>query len=292
MPNHNNTAAAKKLRSSYFTTTISIALVLFLLGMIGLLLLNASRVSNYVKENLCLTVTFAPDTRDAEIRQIEKQLLTLPQVKTVRYIDKDEAAREMEANLGESFMDMLDENPLLPSMEIKLFAQYANEEGMNGIAETVRAFKPVRDVNYEKDVVNLIHENVRKISLVLLGFSLLMLLVAVTLINNTVRLMVYSKRFLIRAMQLVGATRGFIRRPFVGSAVVQGLVGGLLANAMLAVVVFFSARELPGIVGFNNPLSLGALFVVVFIVGIALTLVSTISSVNKYLNLRTADLYV
>lgn len=292
MPNHNNTAATKKLRSSYFTTTISIALVLFLLGMIGLLLLNASRVSSYVKENLCLTVTFAPDTRDAEIRQIEKQLLTLPQVKTVRYIDKDEAAREMEANLGENFLDMLDENPLLPSMEIKLFAQYANEEGMGGIAETVRTFKPVRDVNFEKDVVNLIHENVRKISLVLLGFSVLMLLVAITLINNTVRLMVYSKRFLIRTMQLVGATRGFIRRPFVASAVIQGLVGGAVANAMLAVVVFFSARELPGIVGFNNAFSLSALFAVVFVTGVALTLVSTTLSVNKYLNLRTADLYV
>lgn len=292
MPNHNNTAATKKLRSSYFTTTISIALVLFLLGMIGLLLLNASRVSSYVKENLCLTVTFAPDTRDAEIRQIEKQLLTLPQVKTVRYIDKDEAAREMQANLGENFLEMLDENPLLPSMEIKLFAQYANEEGMGAIAETVRAFKPVRDVNFEKDVVNLIHENVRKISLVLLGFSVLMLLVAITLINNTVRLMVYSKRFLIRTMQLVGATRGFIRRPFVASAVVQGLVGGAVANAMLAVVVFFSARELPGIVGFSNAFSLSALFAVVFVAGIALTLVSTTLSVNKYLNLRTADLYV
>lgn len=292
MPNHNNTAAARKLRSSYFTTTISIALVLFLLGMIGLLLLNATRVSSYVKENLCLTVTFAPDTRDAEIRQIEKQLLTQPQVKTVRYIAKEEAAREMEANLGENFLDMLDENPLLPSMEIKLFAEYANEEGMSGIAETVRGFKPVRDVNYEKDVVNLIHENVRKISLVLLGFSVLMLLVAVTLINNTVRLMVYSKRFLIRTMQLVGATRGFIRRPFIGSAVVQGLVGGLVANAMLAVVVFFSARELPGIVGFNNTFSLAALFAVIFVTGIAITLVSTTMSVNKYLNLRTADLYV
>lgn len=292
MPNTNSTAAARKLRSSYFTTTISIALVLFLLGMIGLLVLNASRVSSYVKENLSLTVTFAPDTRDAEVRQIEKQLLATPQVKSVRYIDKEEAAREMEANLGENFLDMLDENPLLPSMEVKLFAQYANEEGMAALAEQVRAYKSVRDVNYEKDVVNLIHDNVRKISFVLLGFSVLMLLVAITLINNTVRLMVYSKRFLIRAMQLVGATRGFIRRPFLASAVIQGLVGGLLANAMLAVIVFFSARELPGIVGFNNPYYLVLLFAVVFLTGVVITLISTTRSVNRYLNLRTADLYV
>lgn len=292
MPNTNNTAAARKLRSSYFTTTISIALVLFLLGMIGLLLLNANRVSSYVKENLCLTVTFAPDTRDAEVRQIEKQLLASPQVKSVRYIDKDEAAKEMQANLGENFIDMLDENPLLPSMEVKLFAEYATEEGMNAQAEAIRAYKPVRDVNFEKDVVNLIHENVRKISLVLLAFSLLMLLVAITLINNTVRLMVYSKRFLIRTMQLVGATRGFIRRPFIGSAVIQGLIGGLLANILLAVIVFFTARELPGVVGFANAASLAVLFAIVFLVGVLITLVSTTRAVNRYLNLRTADLYV
>ncbi len=292
MPNQSSTAAQRKLRSSYFTTTISISLVLFLLGMIGLLLLNANRVSSYVKENLCLTVTFAPDTRDAEIRQIEKQLLSQPQVKSVRFIDKDEAAKEMEANLGESFLDMLDENPLLPSMEVKLFAEYANEQGMNAQAELIRSFKPVRDVNFEKDVVNLIHDNIRKISLVLLGFSALMLIVAITLINNTVRLMVYSKRFIIRTMQLVGATRGFIRKPFLASAVAQGLAGGLIANAMLAVVVFFSARELPGVIGFTNVTSVVVLFSVVFVVGVLITMISTTRSVNRYLSLSTDDLYV
>lgn len=292
MPNQTNRAATRKIRSSYFTTTISITLVLFLLGMIGLLMLNANRVSEYVKENLSLTVTFAADAREAEIRQIEKQLLATPQVKSVKYIDKEEAARQMEENLGEDFVATLDMNPLLPTMEVKLFAEYADERGMEAIAQTVRDFKPVREVYFEQDVVNLIHDNIRRISLVLLCFSAVMLLVAITLINNTVRLMVYSKRFLIRTMQLVGATRSFIRRPFLAQGVAQGLIGGLLANAMLAGVIFLAAKELPGVIGFNDVTSVAALFVAVFAIGVLMTIASTASSVNKYLSLRTADLYV
>ncbi|MCI5981730.1 MAG: cell division protein FtsX [Marinilabiliaceae bacterium] len=292
MHNQSNTAATRKLRSSYFTTTISIALVLFLLGMIGLLLLNAQRVSAYVKENLCLTVTFRPDARDAEVRQIEKQLLATPQVKSVDYIDKDEAARRMEKSLGEDFLSTLRFNPLLPTMEVKLFADYTDAESMEQIAQTIRGYKPVREVNFERDVVNLIHENIRKISLVLLGFSLLMLLVAVTLINNTVRLMVYSKRFLIRTMQLVGATRSFIRRPFLLNSLLQGLIGGLVANGLLTAVIMTVSRSMPGVIGFDNTVSVAVLFGLVFLVGMLITLCSTASSVNKYLSLRTADLYV
>lgn len=292
MHNQSNTAATRKLRSSYFTTTISIALVLFLLGMIGLLLLNAQRVSDYVKENLCLTVTFSPDARDAEVRQIEKQLLATPQVKSVDYIDKEEAARRMEKSLGEDFLSTLRFNPLLPTMEVKLFADYTDAESMEQVANTIRGYKPVREVNFERDVVNLIHENIRRISLVLLAFSALMLLVAVTLINNTVRLMVYSKRFLIRTMQLVGATRGFIRKPFLVSSIVQGLVGGLIANAFLALVIMAVSRSMPGVIGFENTASVAALFLLVFACGVLITLISTTSSVNKYLSLRTADLYV
>lgn len=292
MHNQSNTAATRKLRSSYFTTTISIALVLFLLGMIGLLLLNAQRVSAYVKENLGLTVTFRPDARDAEVRQIEKQLLATPQVKSVDYIDKDEAARRMEKSLGEDFLSTLRFNPLLPTMEVKLFADYTDAESMEQIAQTIRGYKPVREVNFERDVVNLIHENIRKISLVLLGFSLLMLLVAVTLINNTVRLMVYSKRFLIRTMQLVGATRSFIRRPFLLNSLLQGLIGGLVANGLLTAVIMTVSRSMPGVIGFDNTVSVAVLFGLVFLVGMLITLCSTASSVNKYLSLRTADLYV
>ncbi|MBP5364551.1 MAG: permease-like cell division protein FtsX [Bacteroidales bacterium] len=292
MAKQNNKAAARKLRSSYFTTTISITLVLFLLGMIGLLMLNASKLSTYVKENLGLTVMLQDEARDAEVKKIEKSLQASPRVKSVTYLNKEQAAEKLMSELGEDFIGFLGYNPLLSSIDVKLHAQYATPEGMEEIEKMVKAFPEVKEVHYQKDMVYLIHENVKKISLVLLALSALMLLVAITLINNTVRLMVYSKRFIIRTMQLVGATNGFIRRPFIGSSIIQGIIGALIANALIAGVIYVSARELSGVVSFSNIYVVIFLFAMVFAVGIMLTLISTTVSVNRYLNVRTADLYI
>lgn len=292
MAQKSSKAAARKLRSSYFTTTISISLVLFLLGIIGLLLLNANHLSTYVKENLGLTVMLHSDARDAEVRKIEKSLAALPMVKTVTYMNKDQAAEQLKNDLGEDFVSFLGYNPLLSSIEVKLYAEYATPEGMEEIEKKLNEYPEVKQVHYEKDMVNLIHENVRSISLVLLGFSALMLLVATTLINNTVRLMVYSERFLIRTKQLVGATDSFIRRPFVGRSVLQGISGALIANMLIAAVIYLSARELSGVIGFDNIFVVALLFALVFAAGIIITLISTTISVNRYLNVRTADLYV
>jgi len=292
MAKQNNQAAVRKLRSSYFTTTISISLVLFLLGTIGLLLLNANRLSNYVKENLGLTIMLADDARDAEVKKIEKSLSASALVKSVTYINKDESAEQLKESLGEDFVEFLEYNPLSSSIDVKLYAEYATQEGMEKIEEMVIDYPEVKKVNYQKDMVNLVHENVNTISLVLLTFSALMLIVAITLINNTVRLMVYSKRFLIRTMQLVGATNSFIRRPFVGQSVAQGIFGGLIANLLLAGIIYVSARELSGVISFDNTMTVIVLFAMVFIIGVLITLISTLISVNRYLNVRTADLYV
>ncbi|MCQ2227745.1 MAG: permease-like cell division protein FtsX [Bacteroidales bacterium] len=284
--------ATRKLRSSYFTTTVSIALVLFLLGIIGLLMLNANRISNYVKENLGLTIMLENDAKDAEVKKIEKALSASAIVKSVTYLNKEQAAEKLQEELGEDFVEFLGYNPLLSSIDVKLYADYATEDGMERIEKMVIDYPEVKDVHYQKDMVNLIHSNVNKISIVLLCFSAVMLLVAITLINNTVRLMVYSRRFLIRTMQLVGATNGFIRRPFIGQSVAQGIIGGLIANLLIAGVIFLSARELHGVIGFDNIMVVVALFAIVFILGIILTLISTLVAVNRYLNVRTADLYV
>lgn len=292
MARQNNKATRRKLRSSYFTTTISISLVLFLLGIIALLMLNANRLSTYVKENLGLTVMLTDDARDAEVKKIEKSLAASAMVKSVTYLNKDDAAKQLQEELGEDFVSFIGYNPLLSSIEVKLYAEYANPEGMTIVERMIKDFPEVKEVHYQKDMVNLIHENVNKISLVLLAFSALMLIVATTLINNTVRLMVYSKRFLIRTMQLVGATNAFIRRPFMGSSIVQGIAGALIANLLLAATIYLSAREMQGVIGFDNIYVVVALFIIVFAVGIVITLISTTASVNRYLNVRTADLYV
>ncbi len=292
MAKQNSVAAARKLRSSYFTTTISISLVLFLLGMIGILLLNASRLSDYVKENLGLTVMLQNDAKEAEVKKIQKSLSASALVKSVTYLSKEQAAEQLKEDLGEDFVEFLGENPLLSSIDVKLYAEYSTPEGMEKVKQIVADYPEVKEVFYQKDMVNLIHENVRTISLVLLAFSSLMLLVAITLINNTVRLMVYSKRFLIRTMQLVGATNWFIRRPFVGQSVAQGIVGGLIANILLAGVIYLSARELSGVIGFDNIIVVIVLFAAVFLIGIVMTLLSTLVAVNRYLSVRVADLYV
>lgn len=292
MSKQNNKATSRKLRSSYFTTTISITMVLFLLGMVGLLMLNANRLSMYVKENLGLMVMLNNDARDAEVKMIEKSLQSSALVKSAVYMDKEKAAEKLKEELGEDFVEFLGYNPLLSSIEVKVFAEYANPEGLGMVENIIKGFPEVKEVRYQKDIVNLIHENVSKISMVLLCFTILMATVAITLINNTVRLMVYSKRFLIRTMQLVGATNGFIRRPFVWQSVFQGLVGAVLANVMLAGVIYLSAKELEGVIGFDSIQTVLILFISVLILGILLTFASTIWAVNRYLNVRTADLYV
>lgn len=292
MSKQSNKATSRKLRSSYFTTTISITMVLFLLGMVGLLMLNANRLSMYVKENLGLMVMLNNDARDAEVKMIEKSLQSSALVKSAVYIDKEKAAEKLKDELGEDFVEFLGYNPLLSSIEVKVFAEYANPEGLGMVENIIKGFPEVKEVRYQKDIVNLIHENVSKISMVLLCFTILMATVAMTLINNTVRLMVYSKRFLIRTMQLVGATNGFIRRPFVWQSVLQGLIGAVLANVMLAGVIYLSTKELEGVIGFDSIQTVLILFVSVLILGILLTFASTIWAVNRYLNVRTADLYV
>lgn len=292
MAKQNYSAARRKLRSSYLTTTISISLVLLILGVIGLLSLTASQLSIYVKENLGLTVMIKDNAKDSEVRKIEKVLSSSQMVKNVRFIPKDQAAKEMEADLGENFVEYLGYNPLLSSIEVRLFADYANPEGMEAVKKLISTFPEIKEVHYQKDIVHLIHENVHRISLVLLAFATLLLLIAIALINNTVRLMVYAKRFVIRTMQLVGATRGFIRKPLLVQSVMQGLAGGFIANLLLSGIIYMSTQELSGVVGFQDIHLVVVLFMMVFLLGIIITWLSTFFAVRKYLNLKTEDLYI
>ncbi|MBS2212590.1 permease-like cell division protein FtsX [Carboxylicivirga mesophila] len=291
MANTNHITSGRKLRSSYITTTISIALVLFLLGIIGLLLLNAQRLSTYVKENIGFTVLIKDNAREAEVKRLEKLLSTSPFIKQTQYIDKDRAADELKNELGEDFVEFLGYNPLLSSIDVKLFAEYANPDSLVKVEEVIMEFPQVKEVIYQKNLIHLVHQNVRRIALILSGFALMLLLIAVALINNTIRLSVYSKRFIIRTMQLVGATKSFIRRPILWGSVLHGFVGAVLAISLLAILIYFSSQELAGVIGFNNMDLILVLFGIVIALGIFITLISTFFAVNKYLNLRTDDLY-
>ncbi|WP_439182188.1 cell division protein FtsX [Carboxylicivirga taeanensis] len=292
MAHKKHIASGRKLRSSYITTTISIALVLFLLGIIGLLLLNAQRLSSYVKENIGFTILIKDNAREAEVKRLEKLLSTSPFIKQTEYVDKDQSAEDLKNELGEDFVEFLGYNPLLSSIDVKLFAEYANPDSLVKVEHVILEFPQVKEVIYQKNIIHLVHQNVRRIALVLSGFSLLLLLIAVALINNTIRLSVYSKRFIIRTMQLVGATKSFIRRPILWGSILHGFVGAVLAIALLALLIYFSSQELAGVVGFNNMDLILILFGIVIALGIFITLISTFFAVNKYLNLRTDDLYL
>lgn len=291
MASNKQITSGRKLRSSYITTTISIALVLFLLGIIGLLFLNAQRLSTYVKENIGFTILIKDNAREAEVKRLEKLLSTSPYIKQTEYIDKDRAANELKDELGEDFVEFLGYNPLLSSIDVKLFAEYANPDSLVKVEAVIMDFPQVKEVIYQKNLIHLVHENVRKIAIVLAGFAVMLLLIAVALINNTIRLSVYSKRFIIRTMQLVGATKGFIRRPILWGSILHGFVGSVLAIALLAAMIYLSSQELAGVVGFNNIDLVFILFGIVILLGIFITFLSTFFAVNKYLNLRTDDLY-
>ncbi len=286
-----NNTAKRRLRSSYATTIISISLVLFLLGIIGFLLLNANRLSVYVKENLGFTVLINDDSREAEVMRLQKILNAAPYVRVAEYINKEQAADILKEELGEDFVDFLGYNPLLASIEVKLSANWANPDSMALIEKQVMSFPEVKEVYYQKNLLEAINENVNKISFILGLFSVLLLVIAIALINNTIRLSVYSKRFLIRTMQLVGATRNFIRRPFLFRSLIQGLGGATIAIILLSSVIYALSNELDGVIGFSNVVIIGILFSFVILVGLFLTLLSTFFAVNKYLRLRTDELY-
>lgn len=286
-----NTAAKRKLRSSYATTIISISLVLFLLGIIGFLLLNANRLSVFVKENLGFTVLINDDSREAEIMRLQKILNAAPYVRVAEYINKEQAADILKEELGEEFIDFLGYNPLLASIEVKLSAEWANPDSMALIEKQVMSFPEVKEVYYQRNLLEAINDNVKKISLILGMFSLLLLVIAIALINNTIRLSVYSKRFLIRTMQLVGATRNFIRKPFLFRSLMHGLGGATIAIILLSAVIYGLSNELNGVIGFSNVYIISILFAFVILIGLVLTLFSTFFAVNKYLRLKTDELY-
>ncbi len=286
-----NSSARRKLRSSYATTIISISLVLFLLGIIGFLFLNAQRLSHHVKENLGFTILIKDNTRDAEVRRLQKILSAAPYVRMVEYVDKDQAAQTLKEELGEDFVEFLGYNPLLSSIEVRLAAAWANPDSMARIEAEVMNYPQVKEVYYQKNLLHAVNENIRKITMVLALFSGLLLFISVALINNTIRLSVYARRFLIRTMQLVGATRGFIRKPFLLKSVLHGLAGATLAIILLSLLIYSLGKELEGVIGFSDVMLVGLLFLLVTIIGILITLVSTFFAVNKYLRLKTDQLY-
>ncbi len=281
----------RKLQSSRATALISITLVLFMLGTLGLVVLHAQKLSEYVRENIGFSIIMKEGVREAGIVQLQKTLDASPYVKSTEYITPEQAAEELQEDLGEDFISFLGYNPLLPSIELKLKAEYTNIDSLTVIENELLAVSGVKEIYYQKDLVHLINKNIRLFSLLILGFSALLLVIAIALINNTIRLSVYSKRFIIKTMQLVGATGGFIRRPFLWSGVIQGMYAAFIAIIFLGVILYFSQKELPELVNLQDLSLIITLFCFVMITGVLLTYLSTWFAVKKYLRAKADQLY-
>ncbi len=287
-----NPYTSRRLRNSYVSTIVSITLVLFMLGLMGLLLLNANRLSRYVKENIGFSVVLQDNASEADIAWVRKQLDVAPYVRETKFISKDDAARELSEMLGEDFVSFLGYNPLPVSIEAKLRYDYANNDSIAVIESELREFKQVKEVSYQKSLIGMMNENINKISAILLLFSALLLFVSLAQINNTIRLSIYSRRFLINTMKLVGATRGFVIKPFVAKSALHGIISAIVALALLC-GLFYAARNQLGteMMHLITPEVMGILFLCILGVGIAVSALSTYLAVNRFLDMKTDELY-
>lgn len=281
-----------KIRGAYLTSVVSISLVLLLLGIVGLLVLNARQMSDYVKENLCFSLIINNDVAEPDIKQFQKTLDTHEFIKSTEYITKEDAAKQLQQELGEDFIETLGYNPLSPTINVYLNSDYASPDSIAKLEEFFLSKSGiVNEVSYQQNLVNLINDNIRKVSVILLALSALFFLISFALLNNTIRLQIYSKRFIINTMKLVGAKKNFIRRPFIASGALQGLVSSLIAIALLYAIIYFANAQLGDLIGTIDPWVIALLFVAVAVIGILLCVFATLLSINKYLRLKTINLY-
>jgi len=280
-----------RFKTSYVSTVVSITLVLYLLGLVCVIMLNAKMLSNYFRENIIVRVIMKEEATLADIQSLQQQLKTANYTKTVDYITKEKAAADLQKDLGDDFISLLGYNPLLPSLDLRVKGEYANDQGFKNIETELKKNANVKEVFYHKSLLNLVNENVRKISLFLLGFSLILFFIAFALINNTIRLAVYSKRFLIKSMLLVGAKQGFINRPFMLNGIMQGVIGSFIAIGLLEVSQYFFIKQMPDLKALQDIKMTLLLFGVVVFLGIFISWTSTFFAVKKYLRLKTDYLY-
>ena len=281
----------RRLISSYFSVVISISLVLFMLGLLGLLVLNSKKVADYFKEQIAITVFLKDNAKEVEITQLKQSLALAEYTKSATFVSKEEAAKEHQETLGENFIEYLGENPLQNSIDVYILADYVTPQKMEEITNELKSKGFVDDVIYDKPLIAQLTENVKRISFWVLVISGIFTFIAVLLINSSIRLSIYSKRFTIKTMQMVGATKKFIRQPFVWKSVRLGIVGAIVAMIGMGVVLYYLNQSFPQLQLLGDPMLLAVLFVFIFLMGVFISWISTFIATQRFLNLRTDDLY-
>jgi cell division transport system permease protein len=283
--------SAKKTKSIYISTVFGIAMVLLMVGLLGLILVHANKLSRYVKENIVLNIYIDESAHEADVDQLQKQLDVNPIVKQTQHVSKELAAHNLEKDLGEDFVKFLGYNPLSQSLDVYLKAEYANNTDIEKFKTELLKNPIVKEVKYQGSLVDQMNQNLTSISLIILGFTIIFVILSVALINNTIRLAIYSQRFLIKSMQLVGATKNFIRKPFILYGIWHGLLGALIAIVILMGTLYVAQKEIPDLIILQDYTEFGIVFFVVVALGIFISGFSTFLAVNKYLRLKIYNLY-
>lgn len=281
----------RRLISSYFSVVLSIFLVLFLLGILGLFIINSKRLSDNFKEEIAMTVFFRTEARDTTLTAFGEELKHADYARSYKYVSKEEAAAEHKKVIGEDFMEFLGMNPLQDSYDIYLKADYVDNAKIAKIQSRIRENEMVSDIVYDKQLVTLVNDNIEKISMYILIVSAFLALVAVLLINSSMRLAIHSNRFIIKTMQMVGATKSFIRKPFIWRSIRLGLIGAVLAVLALIAVLLYVDSNFPSLEILYDQVLVGAVLLGVILAGILISWISTFIATQRFLNLRTDDLY-
>lgn len=277
----------RRLLSSYFSVTVSISLVLFLVGVLGFLLINTQKVVQHFKEQIAFTVFINESAKPIEIKQLQKSLQLRKETKSIRFVSKEEAAEIHANDIGEDFMEFLGYNPLLSSIDVYFQADYVTPVFLGELKENFEARPYINEVYFDQPLLTLLNENIIKITQAFMAISGLFIIIAILLINSSIRLSVYSKRLIIKTMQLVGATKRFIRWPFIWTHLQLGILGATLASAALGFVLVQVDQRFPELRVFENTIESAVLFSGLFLMSIFITGISTFLATQRYLNLTT-----
>jgi cell division transport system permease protein len=291
MKSSNNTSLNRRILSSSASVVISLSLVLFVVGLLGLVLINAQRLSNYVKENVGFTIMLKEDVNEMEIIKFHKTLDAATFAKSSTFVSKEQATIDLQRDLGEDFVSFLGYSPLLPSIDVKLNAAYANTDSLAIITSEMSKNTAVHDIFYQESLINKLNSNVNRLSFFLLAFCILLFVIAFALINNTIRLSVYSKRFLIRTMRLVGATNSFIQKPFLIKGIYQGIYSSIFAIFMLIGSIQMVQSETASMLNITDLKIIGIIFLLIFISGFLLSWISTFFAVRKFIKQNESEIY-
>ncbi|MFM1888564.1 MAG: hypothetical protein RL501_851 [Bacteroidota bacterium] len=281
----------QRLISSYFSVVLSISLVLFLTGLLGILVLNTKKIGDHFKEQVHLVLFLADDTSDQQIKEISKSLSEKPYTKSMTFISKEEAAEAQEKDLGENFVEFLGFNPLKNALDVQLNAEFVDPTTIEEAVAEWEKTKGVTEVSYDQPLIGLLNENIAKMTLWILVISGLFSLVAFLLINSSIRLSIYAKRFIIKTMQMVGATPGFIRKPFILTNIKLGLIGAIMANVFIGIVLWRVKQSIPELDVLGDWKQVAWLFFGVPFLGMSIAGISTFLAAQRFLKLRTSELY-